>query len=153
MRLDPNFREFIELMNSEGVRYLLLGGYAVNFHGHHRFTGDIDFWIATDQANAHAVSSALQRFGFSAASVPPESFIQPGKIHMFGRVPLRIDLLTQPSGVDFDTAWSRRIVTQIDETTINVISLHDLRINKQASGRDKDLADLRALPPSPASPG
>jgi hypothetical protein len=96
--LDPNFREFIELLNSEGVRYLLLGGYAVNYRGHHRFTGDIDFWIAIDRQNAGRVSKALQRFGFAPASVKPELFTESGKVHMFGVKPVRVDLLTGPSG-------------------------------------------------------
>lgn len=78
--LDPNFKEFIELLNSERVRYLVLGGYAVNDRRYHRFTGDIDFWIATDPENANAVSAALQRFGFSAARVaPPAQFTEPGR--------------------------------------------------------------------------
>lgn len=143
--LDPDFKEFIASLNSEGVRYLLLGGYAVNYHGYHRFTGDIDFWLDTDRENAKRVSLALQRFGFSPAAVAPELFTEPNKVHMFGRPPVRIDLLTGPSGVEFDDCYSRRIVDTIDGVELSIIGLDDLRRNKQASGRDKDLADLKKL--------
>lgn len=144
--LDPDFKEFIALLNSEGVKYLLLGGYAVNYHGHHRFTGDIDFWIAIDPENAGRVSKALQGFGFSAASVRPELFTEPGKVHMFGIKPVRVDLLTGPSGVDFNDCYARRIVDTLDGVELSIISLSDLRRNKLASGREKDLLDLKRLP-------
>jgi hypothetical protein len=144
--LDPDFKDFIASLNSEGVRYLLLGGYAVNFHGHHRFTADIDFWIATDPDNAGRVSRALQRFGFAADSVKPDQFTQPGLVHMFGAKPVRIDLLTGPSGVDFEQCYARRVVATFDGVEVSIIGLADLRANKLASGRDKDLIDLKKLP-------
>ena len=144
--LDPNFKEFIELLNSEGVKYLLLGGYAVNFHGHHRFTADIDFWVSPDEENTRRLSKALQRFGFSADSVKPEQFAEKGKVHMFGIKPVRIDLLTGPSGVEFDDCYVRRVQGVLDGTEVSIISLEDLRRNKSASGRDKDLLDLKKLP-------
>jgi hypothetical protein len=146
--LDPNFREFIALLNSERVRYLLLGGYAVNYHGHHRFTGDIDFWIAIDPENRQRVSNVLQQWGFSPQTASPEALAVPGKVHMFGRRPLRIDLLTGPSGVEFEECYSRRVVDVLDGVELSIISLTDLRRNKLASGRDKDLIDLKKLPES-----
>ncbi len=88
--LDPNFREFIELLNREKVRYLLLGGYAVNYYGYHRFTADIDFWIAIDAENRSRVASALQAFGFSPTAVEPQRFSEAGKVHMFGVKPVRV---------------------------------------------------------------
>lgn len=147
--LDPNFKDFTELLNSEKVRYLLLGGYAVNYYGYHRFTGDIDFFIACDRENAERVSSALQHFGFPRESVSAERFTQPGLVHMFGRKPVRIDLLTGPSGLDFEECFSRRIIIDLDGVEVPLISLADLRLNKLASGRDKDLLDLRKLPDKP----
>jgi Nucleotidyl transferase AbiEii toxin, Type IV TA system len=144
-KLDPDFKEFIALLNSEGVRYLLLGGYAVNLYGHHRATGDIDFWIAIDAQNAQRVSKALQRFGFSPGSVKPEAFMEPNKVHMFGRSPTRVDLLSGPSGVEFDQCYARRISFNIDGVLVPVISLDDLLANKLASGRAKDLADVEVL--------
>lgn len=144
--LDPDFRDFIQLLNSEGVRYLLLGGYAVNYHGHHRFTADIDFWIEPELANAERLSRALQRFGFSADTVKPEQFLELGKVHSIGMEPVRVDLLTGPSGVDFAAAYQRRVVDVLDGVEVSIISLADLRANKQASGRKKDLLDLDDLP-------
>lgn len=144
--LDPNFKEFLELLNSAGVKYLLLGGYAVNFHGYHRFTGDLDVWIAVSPDNSQRVSEALQTFGFPATRVPPSLFLEMGKIFMFGRVPVRIDLLTNPSGVEFDGCHARRIEADLDGVRVPVISLEDLKANKLASGRGKDLLDLKHLP-------
>jgi hypothetical protein len=146
--LDPNFREFIELLNSEGVEYLLLGGYAVNYHGYHRFTGDIDLWIATTAENARRVASALGKFGFAEPAADPDRFLVPGKVHMFGVPPVRIDLLTGPSGVTFGDCFRRRVVDLLDGTPVSIVSLADLRANKLASGRDKDQLDLKKLPES-----
>jgi len=152
--LDPNFREFLESLNSANVRYLLLGGYAVNFHGYHRSTGDLDVWISVEPENTVRVSKVLQTFGFSAERVAPELFLEPGKIFMFGRVPVRIDLLTAPSGVEFERCYTRRVYAELDGVRVPVIALEDLRANKLASGRDKDLLDLKQLPTQaePASP-
>lgn len=143
--LDPNFKEFIALLNSERVRYLLLGGYAVNYYGYHRFTGNIDFWIAVDSENANRVSKALQQFGFSADAVKPALFMESNRVHMLGRVPMRVDLLTGPSGVEFDDCYKRRVLATLDGIDVSLISLEDLRRNKLASGRDKDLMDLKGL--------
>lgn len=146
--LDPNFKDFIALLNSEKVEYLLLGGYAVNFYGHHRFTGDIDFWIATDRSNAERVARALEGFGFSKGAINVDSLMVPNQVIMMGVVPVRIDLLTGPSGVEFADCYARRLTVEIDGTAVSIISLADLRTNKLASGRDKDLSDLKHLPPA-----
>src|SRR5947207_999675 len=100
-KIHPDFLDLLKCLNSAGVRYLILGGYAVNFHGHHRNTADIDIWIAIDPENAARVSQALQAFGFAPTNVPPSQFTQRGPVFMFGRKPTRIDLLTSPSGVEF----------------------------------------------------
>lgn len=144
--LDPNFKEFIELLNSERVEYLLLGGYAVNYYGYHRFTGDIDFWIAPTPENAKLVARALGKFGFAEPAFDPGRFLIPGKVHMFGVPPVRIDILTGPSGVSFDECFARRVVGELDGVMVSVISLRDLKTNKLASGRDKDRTDLKMLP-------
>jgi hypothetical protein len=149
--LDPNFREFLELLNSAEVKYLLLGGYAVNYHGYHRFTGDLDVWIAVSAENAQRVSRVLQTFGFPATRVPPSMFLETGKIFMFGRVPVRIDLLTAPSGVEFNECYARRVEANLDGLRVPIISLEDLKANKLASGRDKDLLDLKYLPATPGA--
>jgi predicted nucleotidyltransferase len=144
--LDPNFKELLKSLNSAGVKFLVIGGYAVNFHGYHRNTADIDIWIAIDPQNAQNVSTALQRFGISASSVPPEDFQQRGRIIRFGRPPWRVDILTDPSGIDFETCYERRVVGDLDGLGIPFISLEDLKINKAAVGRTKDRADIENLP-------
>jgi predicted nucleotidyltransferase len=144
--LFPDFKEFLKLLNSSKVRYLLIGGYAVNFHGHHRTTGDMDLWIAVDSDNAQRISVALQQFGFASGTVPPEMFLEKGKIFRFGVKPVRIELLTSPSGIDFEPCYARRIETEIDGALVPIVALQDLRQNKRAAGRPKDQDDLLNLP-------
>lgn len=151
--LDPNFREFLRSLNSAKVRYLLIGGYAVNFHGHHRYTKDLDVWVATDEANAASLSHVLQEFaGFPAKRVAPYKLREPGAVFMFGREPVRIDILNSPSGVTFEACWERRVSVTLDGVMVPVISLADLRANKKAAGRYADLDDLANLPEQPLWP-
>jgi predicted nucleotidyltransferase len=150
--LNPNFKEFFESLNSAGVKYLLLGGYAVNYYGHHRATDDLDIWIALDNENAARISEVMRKFGgFRASEVPPSLFLQKGKVFVFGREPVRIDILTGPSGIDFPACYSRRQEAIWDGVRVPIISLEDLRSNKRASARAKDRADLEALPARAAS--
>jgi hypothetical protein len=144
-RLDPNFRDLLVCLNSANAKYLVLGGYAVNFYRYHRNTADFDVWTAIDGENAERVSDALCAFGFTRDSVPPSKFDKKGPIHAFGRKPWRIDLLTAPSGVEFAECYARRIEAEIEGVQIPWISLKDLLINKNASGRTKDSADLENL--------
>ena len=144
--LDPNFSELLSLFNKHGVRYLLLGGYAVIFYGHPRTTNDFDVWVAVDPANADNVSRALVEYGFPATAVPAATFTQVGKVFRFGRPPTRVELLTSPSGVEFEVCWADRVQADIGGTQVNFIDLRHLRENKRAAGRAKDLADLEELP-------
>lgn len=109
--LFPDFKEFLKLLNSSKVRYLLIGGYAVNFHGHHRTTGDMDIWIAVDPGNAQRISAAVQQFGFSSATVPPEMFLETGRIFRFGVKPVRIELLTSGRGAAAEVGGSRNTLS------------------------------------------
>ncbi len=131
-------------MNSAQVEYLLVGGYAVGYHGYVRPTGDIDFWIAISPQNASRVTAVLHDFGFSAG-ISADMFLQPHKVFRMGVQPIRIELLTTISGIDFDYAYSRRVRGMIDGIDVSLISLEDLKVNKNASGRHKDLADLEKL--------
>ncbi|MGA2441135.1 MAG: hypothetical protein ABSH08_09255 [Tepidisphaeraceae bacterium] len=147
--LDPNFKELFESLNSAGVRYLVLGGYAVNYHGYHRATDDLDIWIAVEEGNARRMSEAMKSFGgFRAATVAASRFLQKGIVFVFGREPLRVDILTGASGVDFETCYSRRREAVWDGVRVPIISLQDLLANKRASARTKDLADVENLPPT-----
>ena len=150
--LYPDFKDFLESLNSEGVKYLVLGGYAVIHYGYRRATDDLDVWVDVRPANAKRVSRVLRRFaGFPADQVRPRMFTELGKIFIFGIEPVRIDILTGPSGVTFDECYARRRVVDWDGVPVSLIAFDDLRTNKLASAREKDLADVRNLPPSPGS--
>ena len=145
IRLPTEFREFLKLLNLEAVEYLLVGGYAVALHGHPRATADLDIWIATTPSNAAGVRRALAKFGFSAQAVESAPLEQAGKIIRMGRPPLRIELLTGISGVDFAACHRRRSTQLVDGIPVPLISRADLLANKRAAGRAQDLADIDGL--------
>jgi predicted nucleotidyltransferase len=132
-------------LNLKKVKYLVVGGYAVGFYGYPRATADMDIWIAIEKENAVDVADYLKEFGFNFPDVVPEVFQKKDKVIRMGNPPIRIEILTSISGVDFDKAYSERIVENIDGVPINIISLENLKINKKASGRHKDLDDLEHL--------
>jgi predicted nucleotidyltransferase len=147
VELFPGFREFLKSLNRARVRYLLIGGYAVNSYGHYRNTLDLDVWIAVDSQNALKLSRVWQRFaGFSPDQVPPSIFLKRGAMFRFGRQPSLIELVTKIDGVEFEACYARRSIRTIDGVKVSMISLADLKKNKKASGRLKDLADLEELP-------
>ena len=125
---------------------MLIGGYAVGYHGYPRATGDMDVWIAVDQKNANKVVMALHEFGMARTELTKELFLESNRVVRMGVPPVRIEIITGISGVEFRDCYSRRESIEIDSVPINVISLDDLRINKKASGRHKDLDDLSHLP-------
>jgi hypothetical protein len=146
IQLPPDFREFLKFLDSEKVEYLLVGGYAVGYYGHPRTTGDMDIWIAANPQNAAAVVRALRKFGFRAESLSPDLFVREKSVVRMGFPPLRIDVVTTIAGVDFATCYARRKIDVIDDAPVCVISLDDLKANKKACGRPKDLDDLTNLP-------
>lgn len=141
--LPPDFKEFLRLLNSNGVEYLLIGGWAVGYYGYVRTTGDIDFWVAMSPENALKIAQALHEFGFGV--VDANLFLAQDQIVRMGIPPLRIELLTSISGVHFRECFLRRTIADIDGIVVNVISLEDLKLNKQSSGRGKDGVDLEHL--------
>ncbi len=143
--LNRDFKEFIELLNSNKVKYLVLGGYAVAFHGHPRYTKDLDIWLETSKENASNVMKTLEDFGFGAVDLTEKDFLQKGQVIQLGYPPNRIDLINSPSGVDFAECYEKRIEVEIDDTKICVIDLESLKKNKLASGRLQDLADVEKL--------
>jgi predicted nucleotidyltransferase len=146
MQLPADFKEFLRLLGHHGVRYLLIGGYAVNYYGYPRATGDIDVWIALDSGNAARMVDVLREFGFGTPELSTELFLQEGRMVRMGNTPLRIEILTTISGVTFDTCYAHRVETMIDGVDVTVIAIADLKQNKRASGRHKDLEDLKRLP-------
>jgi hypothetical protein len=141
--LPPDFKEFLRLLNARNVEYLLVGGYAVNYYGYPRATADMDIWIGIDPINAEKLAQMLREFGFPQAS--GQLFQEREKIIRMGVPPIRIEVLTSVSGVDFAACFRNRTTVAIDGVPVNLISLTDLKANKKASGRLKDLADLEQL--------
>jgi len=143
--------EFIRLLNARGVRYVVVGGEAVIFHGYARFTGDVDFFFADDAANVGALYGALQTFwgGRVPEVARAEELAEPGVIVQFGRPPNRIDLMNRIDAVDFAEAWDTRIEAHIESPTgpilLPVLSLKSLLRNKECTARAKDLEDAHYL--------
>lgn len=144
--LPPDFGEFLKLLNAHEVDYLIVGGYAVAFHGHPRATADIDIWIPMRDQTAHQLVSVLKAFGFDLPQLSPDIFLRPDQVVRMGTPPLRIELLTTIAGVDFDACRARAVATRFDGIDVHVIALDDLKTNKRAAGRHQDLADLDHLP-------
>ena len=148
MRLPTDFRDFLKLLISQKIKFLLIGGYAVVHYGFPRYTGAIDIWVEASPTNAKKLVSCLKGFGFDVPKLSAELFSKPGKMIRLGREPFKIELLTKIDGIAFNTAFNNRVITKIDGLKIPLISLKDLRKNKKASGRPKDLSDLDNLPKS-----
>jgi hypothetical protein len=142
--LNRDFKEFAELLNAEGVEYLVVGGYALAAHGHPRYTGDIDFWVRPSGDNVSRLLSVLRRFGFESLGLKAADF-GPDSVIQLGQPPRRIDLLTAIDGVEFDACWARRDQVTVDGVALPIIGLEDFATNKRSSGRLKDLADLESL--------
>jgi hypothetical protein len=138
-------KEFIALLNSHHVEYLLVGGHAVAFHGHPRFTGDMDFFIRRTTPNVQRLLSVLDAFGFGSLSITERDLLEPRRILQLGHPPNRIDILTSISDVDFDSAWQTRIESSMDNQPVIIIGWNELLRNKRAAGREKDLADIAKL--------
>jgi hypothetical protein len=138
-------REFIELLNANGIEYLVIGGFALAWHGHPRFTADIDFLVRPDRANAELVVKALHDFGFAGLRITPEDMAEPDQILQLGVKPNRIDIITSIAGVSFEEAWAGRVAGSIDGTPVFFIGREELIRNKESTGRPQDLADADAL--------
>ena len=143
--LNQDFKEFIQFLNDNQVRYLIVGGYAVALHGHPRYTKDIDIWIEMSPENADNLLKALEQFGFGSLGLKPEDFLEPNQIIQLGYPPNRIDLLTTIDGVNFENCYPLKLEIVIDNIVANFIDLDNLKKNKTASGRLQDLADLENL--------
>jgi hypothetical protein len=146
VNLPPDFKEFLQLLSAHQVEYLLIGGYAVAYHGYPRATADMDIWIALHPHNAEKVVVALKAFGFDLPELSPALFLKEGQIIRMGVPPLRIEIATSISGVRFEECYAARVIAILDEVQVNLISLTHLKVDKKAAGRYKDLNDLENLP-------
>ena len=145
MALTQDFKEFTALLNDNEVRYLIVGGYAVAFHGHPRYTKDLDIWIDPEHENVGKLLQALDQFGFRSLESKPVDFSDPEDMVQLGLPPNRIDLFTGLKGVAFDSCFEVRSEILIDDVTAQVIDLTNLKKNKKATGKPQDLADLSNL--------
>ncbi|MGD9159949.1 MAG: nucleotidyltransferase [Desulfobacteraceae bacterium] len=144
--LPPDFKEFLKILKDNNIRYLLIGGYAVGYHGYPRATNDMDIFISNDSATARQMVSALKNFGFDIPELKEELFLKDNNIVRMGIPPMRIEILNSISGVDFEECFQNKITENIDGIQVNIISLEHLKTNKKASGRYKDLDDFENLP-------
>jgi hypothetical protein len=143
-RIPPDFKEFLKSLDAHNARFLLIGGYAVNAFGYVRNTVDMDVWIASDPDNLRRVLQAIRYFAFPAA--PDDLLDEADAMVRMGVPPLRIEVLRKISGVEFEDCWPRRVMIDDDDLRIPAMSPEDLKRNKLAPGRRKDLLDLDELP-------
>ncbi len=146
IQLPTEFSELLKLLNACEVKYLVVGGYAVAYHGYPRTTGDIDFWIEQTRENAERAARALRQFGFDVPALEPALFMEADQLVRMGYPPLRVEILTSLSGIDFLECYESRVEDKLGGVKTNIIGLKCLKKNKQASGRHKDLSDLENLP-------
>lgn len=144
--IPQDFREFIQLLNQHRVRYLVIGGYAVGYHGYPRYTGDLDVFVEISPKNATALVRVLEEFGLTNEKVPLKPFLTRGTIVRMGRDPMRLEIINKIDGATFAECFKSRMVARVGDLRINFIGLAHLRRNKKAAGRLKDLDDLHRLP-------
>ena len=145
IRLPPDFREFIQLLNDHGVEYVIVGGYAVAVHGYVRYTGDMDFFIALNADNAERMVGVFNRFGLTQPEINAALFMDSGKILRIGSEPMRLEVLNKISGVSFEECYRNRKTIQVDGVAVNFVGYAELLKNKRSTGREKDIADASEL--------
>lgn len=145
MQINQDFLEFIRLLNSNKVKYVIVGAYALSFYGRPRFTGDIDIFISSAPDNASRMLKVLESFGMGSLGLTQKDFETPGQIIQLGVAPRRIDILTEITGVDFDRAWVNRVEASLEGERIFYLGKEDYITNKKATGRARDLSDIEDL--------
>ncbi len=145
MEVQPDFRELLGLFNAHSVEYMIVGGYALAFHGAPRFTGDLDVFVRPTAQNAHRILAALNDFGFGSLNLGAEDFSTQDRVVQLGVPPVRVDLITSVSGVSWEACWAGRQPGAYGDVPVAFIGREQFIANKRAVGRTKDLADLEAL--------
>ena len=143
--MNRDFAEMLSALSAAGAEYLVVGAHALAAHGRPRATGDLDIWVRPSSDNADKVWAALAGFGAPLSALKKQDLTTPGIVFQIGVEPVRIDILTALDGVDFEGAWSRRIVVDVDGQSVPLLGKDDLIRNKRAAGRPQDLADVAAL--------
>ena len=145
MEIQQDFRDLLELFNLNKVEYIIVGGYALAFHGAPRYTGDIDIYVKPDAGNAKQIMTALDKFGFGSVGLSAADFEKPGQIIQLGVPPVRVDIVTSIGGVTWDEAFAGRDAGSYGDIKVSYISRDHFIENKRSIGRKKDLADIEAL--------
>ncbi|MGD8778965.1 MAG: hypothetical protein PVH88_08385 [Ignavibacteria bacterium] len=145
MRVEKDFEEFVELLNEQKVKYLIVGAYALALYSEPRNTGDIDFFVENSKENAEKILKVLEFFGFGNIGISLEDITNDNMVVQLGYSPMRIDIITSISGVDFKDAYKSRVIHKFGSSSAFFLSKEDLIKNKKAAGRKKDLADLEIL--------
>jgi predicted nucleotidyltransferase len=135
----------LQVLLNNGVKFLIVGAYALGAHGYPRATGDIDIWVEPSKDNSAKVYRALAEFGAPLHEIDETTFVKPGIVFQIGVAPRRIDVISKISGVDFDQAYRNRQIVEIDGLSVPILSYEDLIQNKRATGRDKDRIDVDRL--------
>jgi hypothetical protein len=138
MKISSDYKDLLSIFNAAGVRYLIVGGYAVMIHAEPRYTKDLDIWVDRSGPNAQAVFKALARFGAPLKGLLAADFTEPQVFYQIGMEPVRIDVMTSVSGLDFGTAWERRLIVDFDGEPAGVLSREDLLLSKKAAGRPRN---------------
>lgn len=142
---NPDFKEFVQLLVKNQVEYLVVGGYAVSIHGYPRYTGDLDVWINPTKSNAEKVLTSIHEFGFTSYDLTEKDFTKEYGIVQLGYPPLRIDIINNLDGVNFEECFQKKSIIEIDDLPVNFISLEDLIINKKTTARPRDIDDVENL--------
>jgi hypothetical protein len=145
MNIQQDFEELLKLLEEHQIEYLIVGGYAVAFHGYPRFTKDIDIYYNISAINIQRLQKALEKFGFPTKDLPAELFYSKGNIITFGIEPVRVDIINEISGIDFEDAWKKRVRGNYGTTEVNFINKTDLIKNKTSTPRLQDKADAEKL--------
>jgi len=145
MRLPPDWSEFIELLSTHGVRFLIVGAHALAAHGRPRATQDLDVFVEATEENARRLGGALRAFGFPALADACDQFAKTDRMATLGSPPLQIDIVNHITGVSFEEAWQGRMTARFGTHEIGFLGRREFLMNKRAAGRPKDLADIALL--------
>ena len=145
MEVQKDFRELLELFNKHNVEYMIVGGYALAFHGAPRYTGDLDMFVRPDSMNAQRIMSALKDFGFESVGLTLADFEKPDNVIQLGVPPVRVDIVTSLTGISWESAFKNRVQGKYGDVQVHYIGREEFILNKRSIGRKKDLADIEAL--------
>jgi len=145
MEVQPDFKELLELLNAHKAEFIIVGAYALAFHGVPRFTGDIDIFVKPDPKNAEKILAALEEFGFGSLDLTKSDFGAPDKVVQLGVAPVRVDLITSLTALTWQEAFSGKVQGTYGDVPVYYLGRKEFLSNKKALGRKKDLADIEAL--------